>query len=259
MQVPVWQDIANDSVREEIRAGNQPVVIRGLVKEWQLVVESKNGFDALADYLLKFDHGMPFQAMIAPSSVRGRLFYKDDFTGFNFKRMNGQLSEALKILKSLADHSASPGFYIGSKVISEYLPGLQQEVPLDLIEGMADPTIWIGNSVTVATHNDDSENIACVAAGRRRFTLFPPEQASNLYIGPKDVTPAGRPISLVDISAPDYDKYPRYMYALEHAQVAVLEAGDALYIPTHWWHNVESLESMNILVNFWWKGQPPRL
>ena len=42
-----------------------------------------------------------------------------------------------------------------------------------------------------------------MVAGRRRFTLFPPEQVANLYIGPLDLTPAGQPVSLVDQAQPD--------------------------------------------------------
>ena len=30
----------------------------------------------------------------------------------------------------------------------------------------------------------------------------------------------------------------------------------ALYIPALWWHHVESLEPLNALVNYWWKGAP---
>ena len=42
--------------------------------------------------------------------------------------------------------------------------------------------------------------------------------------------------------------------SLESAQEAVLEPGDAIYIPILWWHGVESLDPLNILVNYWWNA-----
>lgn len=257
MFVAEWDTLTDENLREKIRAGQQPVILRGLARHWRIVEEGLKSIDALADYLLQFDQGKPFQAMIAPASVKGRLFYKSDLSGFNFDRMNGELREALNILKALSAHSPAPGFYIGSKVVPEYLPGLEQETRIDFLGENVDPTIWIGNAITVATHNDDSENIACVAVGRRRFTLFPPEEKSNLYIGPADITPAGRPISLVDLYEPDFEMFPRFRDALKRVQVAELGPGDALYIPTHWWHHVQALDPINILVNFWWRGAPP--
>ncbi len=53
------------------------------------------------------------------------------------------------------------------------------------------PRIWLGNSITTPTHLDEWNNIGCVVTGRRRFTLFPPEQIKNLYIGPIDFAPDG--------------------------------------------------------------------
>src|SRR5206468_367295 len=82
----------------------------------------------------------------------------------------------------------------------------------------------------------------------RRFTLFPPEQLQNLYVGPLDFNPAGQAISLVDHAAPDLERFPRYAEALQHAQVAELEAGDAIFIPSMWWHAVEALAPFNALV-----------
>jgi len=115
------------------------------------------------------------------------------------------------------------------------------------------PRIWLGSAAVTPAHFDESRNVACVVAGRRRFTLLPPAQVANLYIGPLDFAPTGTPLSLVDFRAPDYARFPRFGQALEHAHVAELEAGDAIYIPPLWWHHVRSLDTFNVLVNYWWK------
>ena len=57
--------------------------------------------------------------------------------------------------------------------------------------------------------------------------------------------------SLLD---PDFVRFPKLKIALEHACVAELEPGDAIYIPTLWWHHVESLSEVNVLVNYWEGG-----
>ena len=35
-----------------------------------------------------------------------------------------------------------------------------------------------------------------------------------------------------------------------------LGPGDAIFIPSMWWHHVESLSSFNMLVNYWWCSTP---
>ncbi len=39
--------------------------------------------------------------------------------------------------------------------------------------------------------------------------------------------------------------------------MADLEPGDAIYMPPLWWHHVQSLESFNMLVNYWWMRSAP--
>jgi Cupin-like domain len=95
-----------------------------------------------------------------------------------------------------------------------------------------------------------------VVAGRRRFTVFPPEQLPNLYSGPFELTPAGTPISMVDPHNPDLERFPRYAEAMKVAQSAELQPGDAIYIPYHWWHGVDSLEPVNLFINYWWSDVP---
>jgi len=89
--------------------------------------------------------------------------------------------------------------------------------------------------------------------------VFPPEELENLYAGPIDFTPAGQTISLVDFHHPDFDKYPKFKDALKSAQVADLEPGDAIFIPSMWWHHVEALDRLNVLINYWWRSSPAYL
>jgi hypothetical protein len=86
--------------------------------------------------------------------------------------------------------------------------------------------------------------------------LFPPEEVASLYIGPIDNPP---PLSIVDVEAPDLERFPRFAQALRTAQVAELSPGDALFIPRHWWHHVTSLDSYNAMVNYWWGAHSPGL
>ena len=120
----------------------------------------------------------------------------------------------------------------------------------------APPSIWIGNRTIASCHYDAPNNLACCAIGRRRFTLFPPEQIFNLYPGPLEPTPGGQAVSVVDFANPDLEKYPRFREAIAAGQMAEVEPGDAVFIPAMWWHHVEGLSAFNTLVNYWWSTSP---
>ena len=178
--------------------------------------------------------------------------------GFNFERRRGPFGDVLRDILALSAQPEAPAVYIGSAPVPEVLPGFAARNPMPLLEeGRAVPRIWIGNRSLVSTHFDLSDNIACVVAGRRRFTLFPPEQLPNLYVGPLDHTMAGQPASMVELNAPDFERFPRFREALAASVTAELEPGDAIYIPTLWWHQIEALSPFNILVNYWWEDAPP--
>jgi hypothetical protein len=117
-------------------------------------------------------------------------------------------------------------------------------------------SLWLGNRTTAATHFDMSNNLACCLVGRRRFTLFPPEQVENLYPGPLEPTPAGQVVSLVDVAMPDLERFPRFAAAAAAGEIAELEPGDVLFYPALWWHNVEALDPFNAMMNYWWNPSP---
>src|SRR3546814_10091609 len=91
----------------------------------------------------------------------------------------------------------------------------------------------------------------------RTDTLFPYTTLfRSPYLGPIDNTPAGRTVSLVDFDAPDLVAHPRFAEAMAQARTVELDPGDAVFIPSMWWHHVEGLEPFNILVNYWWRDTP---
>ncbi|MBB5863733.1 cupin-like domain-containing protein [Xanthomonas sp. 3058] len=233
-----------------------PLVLRGLVRDWPLAQAGAASAQAAVAYLRGFDRGEAVVAQVGPPEIDGRFFYNADMSGFNFRPERVPLGVVLETLLRDLHNPQPPAIYVGSTTLDTYLPGLRAHNPIALPQAEPLASIWIGNRTRIAAHQDLPDNLACVVAGRRRFTLFPPEQLANLYIGPLDLTPAGQPVSLVDIAAPDLQRFPRYAQALEHAWVAALAPGDALFIPSMWWHHVQALEPFNVLVNFWWRQSP---
>lgn len=244
---------------EAVVGETAPVIFRGLVSDWPLVNKSRVSNAESSRYLLENYENAPVTAFLSESDIGGRIFYSDDLAETNFAQIKTGLDEVLERLHEYESDPAPPTVYMGSAALDYCLPGLREQNSLPLGDLQATVRIWIGNRTTIAAHYDVLENIACVCAGRRRFTLFPPEQLANLYVGPIDFTPAGQSISLVDLDVPDFDKYPRFAEALEHAQSAELEPGDAIFIPSMWWHHVKGLESFNILINHWWRNTPAYL
>lgn len=252
---------ATDISPDALLADGRPVILRGLAANWPLVAAGREGPHAAVAYLKRFDAGREVVGYTGAPEIGGRYFYRADWSGLNFEARRVGLSAYLDRIAAHLDDPAPPSFYIGSTDLDTYLPGLRAYNDLRLPAPPADRdpalvSIWIGNRTIATTHYDMSNNIACCIAGRRRFTLFPPDQVANLYPGPLEPTPGGQVVSMVDLRAPDLDRYPRFADALAEAQVAELEPGDILFYPALWWHNVEALDPFNVLINYWWNDVP---
>ena len=246
----------------EIAAKGEPAIFRGLVTDWPVVEASRQGVEALAAMLREAASQEPFETWFGEPEIEGRFDYNADLTGFNFERKLATVDQLLDLLLRQRGHERPYSMYAGGVPIRKHLPRLVPTIPVPMLDMQRDTLIslWLGNRTRTATHWDVSRNLACVVAGRRRFTLFPPDQLKNLYVGPLAFTLAGQPISMVDIDDPDLETYPRFAEALKTARGAELGPGDAIYIPSMWWHNVHSLEDVGMLVNFWWReGEPPNL
>ena len=254
--VAEWRDVTPERFRQEILPSGQPALLRGHVAAWPAVHAGRESPAVMARYLQTVDTGVHAHVMTADPAIGGRFFYTDDLSARNFESRMMPFAAAVARLLELIDVPVPPALYVGALPIPAGLQDFARDNRLDLLDPAIAPRIWVGNRVTVQTHYDLSYNVACVVAGRRRFTLFPPEQFDNLYVGPLEFTLAGQPISLARLESPDFEKFPRFRAALETAQVAELEPGDALFIPYMWWHHVASLDAFNVLVNYWWDDVP---
>lgn len=255
--IPELHGLDANAIPDEVLLSPRPLVLRQLVGHWPMVKAARtSATDAIA-YLQQFERpgAPPAIATVGPPEIGGRFFYNDDFSGFNFRQEKVLFGVALATLRKYLPDPAPPAIYLASTTIDTWLPGFRADNDLPLRRD-ALASIWIGNRTRISAHQDVPDNIACVVAGRRRVTLFPPEQLRNLYIGPLELTPAGQPISLVDFAHPDVERFPLFEEAWKHSLGAELEPGDAVFIPSMWWHHMEGLEAFNVLVNYWWRQTP---
>lgn len=254
--IPEWRNVDHDLFEREIVPRFAPAVLRGLVRDWPAVRAGAASSQTACAYLRRFDQGAPVEAFLGAPGIGGRFFYRDDMAGFNFEKRRLRFGDVLTFLAE-EDAPGRPAVYVGATPVAQCAPGFEVENALSLIaDKPAVPRLWIGNATVVAAHFDMSDNIACLVSGRRRFTVFPPEEVANLYVGPLDHNMAGQPASMVSFAEPDLDRFPRFRQAMAAAQVAELGPGDAIYIPSPWWHHVEALDPFNVLLNYWWDDQP---
>ncbi len=243
-----------DGFQHFVRQGDAPVVCPDFVSHWPIVEAGEKEFSGLSSYLLdRCSWAKKACLYIAGQESNGRFGYGDTLREFNFSIEPHTIEEILKQLRQVNEGGSDRFLYAGSIPTQEFFPKIPDENPLPIEVGLAQINLWMGGKTNIAAHFDTSQNIACAIYGERRFTLFPPEQISNLYIGPLDKTPAGQSISLVDFESPDFERFPKFHDALDAAQTIVLRPGDAIFIPSMWWHQVTCPGPVGVLMNFWWR------
>jgi hypothetical protein len=252
-------------IPKEVVYASEPVILKQLVGNWPVVQAGRESEKSSVEYIKRFYNGNSTVVCKIPAENNGRMFYSEDCTQLNYESLKGRIDDTLDSILEGMHKADDPAYYIASNIIDTHLPGFRSEndlvIPRNKHPDAMDErvSIWIGGATTATCHFDALNNIACCVAGSRKFTIFPPNQISNLYPGPLEPTPGGQVISLVDFKNPDFQKFPNFKDALLTAQIAELESGDALFLPSMWWHHVEGLGPYNILVNYWWDDAPSYL
>lgn len=235
----------------------EPYILKGALRNAPLVIAGMQSYAKAKSHLLSYAGNQPFLSYVADASANGRFFYNEDISGLNFSTEYLSLDDFFKKIEISKKNTDGMSFYVGSADLERHFPGLLEDDDLELHgnifkEHAPQIGIWLGNKTTAATHYDASNNVAACLVGKRRFTLFPPNQIANLYPGPLEPTPGGQVVSLLDLKSPDFMRFPKAKKAFEAGQIADLEPGDVLVYPAMWWHQVEALDDFNVMVNYWW-------
>lgn len=106
--------------------------------------------------------------------------------------------------------------------------------------------VWIGPAGTVTpTHYDLAPNIYVQLKGRKRWQFWHPTRELKPRfsgIGAFAMSKLDVGHGIDSLGKPDLDW--------------LLEPGDILLFPSHWWHRVDSLTD-SIAVNRWWRFAAP--
>ena len=104
--------------------------------------------------------------------------------------------------------------------------------------------------IRVWTHYDVMDNVYVQIIGVKDVIMWSPDQALNLYLD-------GDKSKVVDLNDPHLDeKFPRFKNASKY--FGRLQAGDLLFIPALWFHNMKAVDA-GIAINVFWKNLEEQL
>lgn len=268
-----------------IEPTNVPAVIRGCVKNWR-AFSLWNPFHGGLHYLMASVGSSIVEAMLSKSAP---VFYGDirshervqlpfsTFIGYCNKLVQNSGKEFGASFES-ERHSLVPfnneqvlmaiGEEAPEQIYLAQVPILnfdeQEKVQLGplrediqtprLLETkkLASINLWMSSSHTrSSTHYDPHHNLLCIVAGRKQVVLWPPSASPLLY--PMSLYGEASNHSAVTLESPDLSIHPRATHLMEYSQTVVLNAGDALFIPEGWFHQVDS-DDLTIAINFWWQS-----
>mmetsp|Transcript_27273 Transcript_27273/g.76962 ORF Transcript_27273/g.76962 Transcript_27273/m.76962 type:complete len:528 (+) Transcript_27273:264-1847(+) len=243
----------------------KPTLIRGLVDAWP-ALKLWHGLAGL-DRLARLSGDCPVQVL---EGSEGGRFY-GSIT--NHSRESCSFREFLDTVRSgmHRGHSSARNADVDGHCHSPYLaqapitslPGFEQPLTgllkdISVPEPLRQRTItacnlWMNSEpAQSSTHYDPYHNLLCLVTGHKTAVMHSPKHTAALY--PEAAFGEACNHSKVDFSCPDLERFPLYYEAKGHELQARIQAGDALFIPEGWWHQIGSEEG-TIAVNFWWKSE----
>ncbi|KAL8055108.1 hypothetical protein ABFS82_04G034400 [Erythranthe guttata] len=269
----------------QIESKNAPAVFTGCVKEWK-AFSKWNVLNGGLDYLMDMVGSSVVGAMLSKSAP---VFYGDirshERVPLPFSTFLGYCKDILQygddgkdsisqlrkhkpegLITEHGDHlvgeESRKQIYLAQVPIVNaendemaQLECLREDIETPgFLEGkvLASINLWMNSSRTrSSTHYDPHHNLLCIISGHKQVVLWPPSACSSLY--PLPLYGEASNHSAIPLGNINFSLYPRAKSMEEYSQKVTLYAGDALFIPEGWFHQVDSGD-ITIAVNFWWQS-----
>lgn len=161
-------------------------------------------------------------------------------------------SQKMMTFRNFIENSNNERLYLAQHRLFDQVPHLKNDVIIPDIcfrestnTENVDLNMWIGPADTVSPlHTDPRKNMFVQVHGTKLFRMVSPDDTESVY--PFDGILSNT--SQVDVENPNLEEFPDF------AKVRVLDAvvnpGDAIFIPEKWWHFVRST-TPSISISFW--------
>ena len=118
----------------------------------------------------------------------------------------------------------------------------------------SDSTLWLGSRGACTQCHQDSygANLVAQLFGKKRWTLYPPSAGSRGLYPTRVPYEQSSIFSRVDVHNPDLSLHPQFRAVAHEAKSVTLQPGEVLFIPKHWWHDVQTVSDMSLSVNHWY-------
>src|SRR6185436_8238348 len=124
-QVRVIEGLRFDRIPfDELFAGNEPVLMRGLNSDWPLVQAARRSPTEVMSLLAAHYNKKPVIVYVGDPGMGGRFSYNEALTGFNYQAERRDFIEVLERIRADLDREVHPYYYMNSLVMDESFPGL---------------------------------------------------------------------------------------------------------------------------------------
>lgn len=175
----------------------------------------------------------------------------------SFSTVNMKMHQALSLLEDPACmNTLTKRFYLQQHPMNHF-PEIQDDISLPTFSHgikykLMMQNLWVSQKdYHTPLHFDWVDNILTQIQGEKSILLYPPEDINYLcpYQPKKNVLLCNTHTSRI----PNVDVLDSFYDKTRHATPyhSKITAGDALFIPKGWWHDIRTLSSPSISVNFW--------
>jgi histone arginine demethylase JMJD6 len=245
------ESLSCEEFARDFMYGSRPVVIRDALQGWRALEQWTPEF-------FKREFGaMTFRI---DSKEQGQANYETE-GGRQFT-----MSEFIDLVAQSTDENPAP--YFRNRVLRQEFPSLLADIqPLPpyfepnwlperfalkrvehVLNRGSEIELYIGGKggAFPVLHYDGAGTHAFLMQiyGRKKFIIYPPDQEPFLYPSPSRVN-----FSLInDVERPDLVRFPLFAKAVPIT--FILEPGELVFVPSHWWHTTKMLTpSITLSIN----------